>query len=148
MAITQAVCTTFKQELMTGLHNFTITTGNVFKIALFPSTATLDAATATYTAVAGNEITGTNYTAGGVTLTNVTPVTSGTGAYTDFGPTDPVWTTSTITNARGALIYNSTNGNRAVVVLDFGSDKSSSAGDFTVVMPAPALGTAIIRIAA
>src|SRR5262245_14043907 len=121
MAITQAVCNSFKTELMTGLHNFTLTTGNVFKIALFQSTATLSNATTAY--AASNEASGTGYSAGGNTLTNVTPTLSTNTAVTDFQ--DTTWTTSTIT-ARGALIYNSTNANRAVVVLDFGSDKSSS----------------------
>jgi hypothetical protein len=141
MAITNAFCNSLKSELMTGLHNFTITTGNVFKIALYTSAATMDATTTVYAAT--NEAAGTGYTAGGNTLTNVTPVLSAGTAYTDFN--DSLWTISTIT-ARGALIYNSTNGNRACAVLDFGADKISSAGDFTVVFPAPAAATAIIRI--
>ena len=145
MAITQAVCSSFKRELLVALHNFTLSTGNVFKLALFPNTATLDAATETYTAVSGSEVSGTGYSAGGNTLTNVTPTLSGTTALTDFDP-DTTWSTSTIT-ARGGLIYNFTNGNRGVVVLDFGSDKSSSAGDFTVIFPAATSGAAIIRIA-
>jgi hypothetical protein len=102
----------------------------------------LDSSTTTYTA--SNEVSGTGYTAGGNTLTNVSPVVSGTTAYTDFN--DSTWTTATIT-ARGAMIYNSTNGNRTAVILDFGSDKASSAGDFTIIFPAPAAATAIIRIA-
>jgi hypothetical protein len=142
MAITQAVATTFKQELMQGLHNFNTAGGNSFKIALYTSAATLDSSTTTYTA--SNEVSGTGYTAGGNTLTNVSPVVSGTTAYTDFN--DSTWTTATIT-ARGAMIYNSTNGNRTAVILDFGSDKASSAGDFTIIFPAPAAATAIIRIA-
>lgn len=142
MAITQAMCTSFKQELLQGLHNFTLSTGNVFNIALYTSSATLSAGTQTYTT--SNEVVGTGYTAGGLPLTNVTPTTSGTTAYTDFG--DAQWTTATIT-ARGALIYNTTNSNRAVVVLDFGSDKTSTAGTFTVVFPAFNATDAIIRIA-
>jgi len=142
MAITQAVCTSFKQELMQALHNFTTSTGNVFKIAMYTSAATLGASTTAYAAT--NEASGTAYTAGGNTLTNVTPVVSGTTAYTDFN--DTTWATSTVT-ARGALIYNSTNANRACVVLDFGSDKASSAGDFTIVFPTPDATNAIIRIA-
>lgn len=142
MAITQAVCTSFKQELMVGTHNFTVTTGDVFKIALYTSAATLGATTTAYSAT--NEASGTGYTAGGNTLTNVTPTTSGTTAFTDFA--DTTWTTATIT-ARGALIYNSTDSNRAVVVLDFGSDKTSTAGDFTIVFPTPDATNAIIRIA-
>jgi hypothetical protein len=144
MAITQAVATSFKVELMTGTHNFTTSTGNVFKIAMYLSTATLGATTTVYTT--SGEVTGTAYVAGGNTLTNVTPTNpSGTTAITDFA--DSTWSASTIANARGALIYNSTNGNKAVVVLDFGSDKSSSAGDFTVQFPVADVSNAIIRIA-
>lgn len=142
MAITQAVATSFKQELMVGTHNFTLTTGNVFKIALYTSSATLSAATTAYSAT--NEVSGTGYSAAGNTLTNVTPTTSGTTAFTDFA--DTTWSTSTIT-ARGALIYNSSASNKAVVVLDFGSDKSSSAGDFTIVFPTADATNAIIRVA-
>jgi hypothetical protein len=141
-AITQALCTSFKQELMQALHDFTASTGNVFKIALYTSAATLGAATTAYSST--NEVSGTGYTAGGAALTNVTPTTSGTTAYTDFA--DVSWASSTIT-ARGALIYNSTNANRAVCVLDFGADKSSSNGTFTVVFPTPDATNAIIRIA-
>ena len=142
MAITQAVATSFKSELMTALHNFTNGTGNAFKIALYTSAATLGATTTAYSAT--NEVAGTGYTAGGNTLVNVTPITSGTTAFTDFN--DTTWSTSTIT-ARGALIYNSTNSNRAVVVLDFGADKASTAGDFTIVFPTADATNAIIRIA-
>lgn len=142
MAITQAMCTSFKSELMQALHNFTTSTGNVFKIALYTSAANLDATTTAYTT--SSEVTGSGYTAGGNTLTNVTPTTSGTTAFTDFA--DTTWSTATIT-ARGALIYNSTNADRSVVVLDFGSDKTSTAGDFTIQFPAAAASTAIIRIA-
>lgn len=142
MAITQAVCTSFKQELMTGTHNFTNGSGNSFKIALYVSAATLGASTTAYTAT--NEVSGTGYTATGNTLTNVTPTTSGTTAYTDFA--DTTWSTSTIT-ARGAMIYNDTNADRAVVILDFGSDRSSSSGDFTIVFPTADASNAIIRIA-
>jgi len=142
MAITQALCSSFKTELATGLHNFTTSTGNVFKIALYTSAATLGASTTAYSAT--NEVSGTGYTAGGASLTNVTPVLSGTTAIIDFG--DASWTTATIT-ARGALIYNSTNSNRAVMVLDFGSDKTSTAGTFSVVFPAADASNAILRIA-
>jgi hypothetical protein len=142
MAITQAVCTSFKSELMTALHNFTASTGNAFKLALFTSAATLGASTTAYST--SNEVSGTGYTAGGNTLTNVTPTTSGTTALTDFA--DSTWSTSTIT-ARGGMIYNSTNSNRSVVILDFGSDKSSSAGDFTIIFPTADASNAIIRIA-
>lgn len=136
------MCTSFKVELMQALHNFTASTGNTFKIALYTNSASFTAATTAYTAT--NEVTGTGYTAGGNTLTNVTPTSSGTTAFTDFA--DTTWSSSTIT-ARGALIYNSTNSNRAVCVLDFGSDKSSSAGDFTIVFPTADATNAIIRIA-
>lgn len=142
MAITQAMCTSFKQEILQGVHNFTSTTGDVFKIALYTSTASLDATTTAYTAT--NEVSGTGYTAGGATLTSVTPTTSGTTAYVDFD--NAVWPSATLT-ARGALIYNSSKSNKAVAVLDFGSDKSSSAGDFTVIFPTADAANAIVRIA-
>jgi len=142
MAITQAMCTSFKQELLTGTHNFTNGTGDTFKIALFTSSATLDASTTAYSTT--NETSGTGYTAGGNTLTNVTPTTSGTTAFTDFA--DTTWSTASIT-ARGALIYNSTDSDKAVVVLDFGADKTSTAGDFTIQFPTADASNAIIRIA-
>ena len=143
MAITQAMCTSFKQELMVGTHDFTATTGSSFKIALYTSSATLGATTTAYSAT--NEVSGTVYTATGEALTNVTPTTSGTTALTDFA--DQTWASSTIT-ARGALIYNDTAaGDPAVLVLDFGADKTSTAGDFTVVFPAADASNAIIRIA-
>ena len=142
MAISQAMCTSFKQELLTGTHDFTNSTGDTFKIALFTSSATLGAATTAYTT--SNEVSGTGYTAGGNTLTNVTPSTSGTTAFTDFA--DTTWSSATIT-ARGALIYNSTDSDKAVVVLDFGSDKTSTNGDFTIQFPTADASNAIIRIA-
>jgi len=142
MAITQAMCTSFKQELLTGTHNFTNGTGDTFKIALFTSAATLGASTTAYSVT--NETSGTGYTAGGNTLTNVTPTTSGTTAFTDFA--DTTWSTASIT-ARGALIYNSTDSDKAVVVLDFGEDKTSTAGDFTIQFPTADASNAIIRIA-
>jgi hypothetical protein len=148
--ITQAMCTSFKQELLTATHNFTATTGNVFKIALFRATASLvgtyGAATTNYSDMTGNsdETSGTGYTAGGNTLTNVTPTTSGTTAFTDFA--DTTWTSASIT-ASGALIYNSSQSNKAVAVLSFGGDKTSTAGDFTIIFPAADASNAIIRIA-
>jgi hypothetical protein len=142
MAITQAMCTSFKVELLQGVHNFTASTGDVFKIALYTSSATLDATTTAYSAT--NEVSGTGYTAGGNTLTNVTPTSSGTTAFTDFA--DTTWSNSTIT-ARGALIYNSTDSDKAVCVLDFGTDKTSTSGSFTIVFPAATASDAIIRIA-
>ena len=142
MAISTAFCTSFKQGLMQGLHNFDNPGGHTFKIALYTSAATLGASTTAYSAT--NEITGTNYTAGGNTLAAVTPTTSGTTAFTDFA--DTTWSSSTIT-ANGALIYNSNSSNASTVVLAFGSDKSSSNGDFTIVFPLADASNAIIRIA-
>lgn len=143
MAITQAMCTSFKKELMTGTHDFTNSTGNTFKLALYTSSATLGASTTAYSAT--NEASGTGYSAGGGTLTNVTPTTSGTTALTDFS--DLTFSSATIT-ANGALIYNDTaSGDPAVVVLAFGGDKSSSAGDFTIQFPTADASNAIIRIA-
>lgn len=142
MAITQAMCTSFKVELLQGVHNFTASTGDTFKIALYTSSATLGAGTTAYTV--SNEVSGAGYSAGGNTLTNVTPTSSGTTAFTDFS--DTTWSASTIT-ARGALIYNSTDSDKAVCVLDFGGDKTSTAGDFTVVFPTADASNAIIRIA-
>jgi len=137
------MCTSFKKELMTATHDFTNSTGNTFKIALYDNSASFTAATTAYTAT--NEITGTGYTGGGGALTNVTPTSSGTTGYTDFA--DFTWSTATIT-ARGALIYNDTaSGNPTVVVLDFLSDKTSTAGDFKIVFPTDDASNAIIRIA-
>ena len=138
-----AMCTSFKQELLQGVHNFTASTGDTFKLALYTNSATFDATTTAYTAT--NEVSGTGYSAGGGTLTNVTPTTSSTTAFTDFA--NLTFSTATIT-ARGALIYNDTAaGDPSVVVLDFGADKTSTAGDFTIVFPADNASEAIIRIA-
>jgi hypothetical protein len=142
MAISQAMCTSFKQELLVGTHNFTTSTGDAFKLALYTSSATLGASTTAYTT--SNEVSGTGYTAGGGSLTNVTPTTSGTTALTDFA--DLTFSTATIT-ARGALIYNDDQSDKSVIVLDFGSDKTSTAGDFTIVFPTADASNAIIRIA-
>lgn len=142
MAISQAMCTSFKQELLQGIHNFTASTGDTFKIALFDSAATLGATTTAYST--SNEVSGTGYTAGGNTLTNITPTTSGTTAIADFA--DTTWSAATIT-ARGALIYNSSESNKAVAVLDFGGDKTSTNGDFQIVFPAATATDAIIRLA-
>lgn len=141
MAITQAICTSFKQELMEGLHDFNASGGNAYKIALYTSSATLDATTTLYSAT--NEISGTGYTAGGAALTNIDPTTSGTTAYFDFN--DVSWTSASFT-CRGALIYNSTNGNRAVCVLAFGGDQTVSSGTFTIQFPTADASNAIIRI--
>ena len=143
MAITQAMCTSFKKEILEAVHNFKNSGGNTFKIALNTSSASLGASTTAYTT--SNEVTGTNYTAKGNTLTNVDPSTSGTTALTDFA--DTTWSSSTIT-ARGAMIFNeSATGDTSVLVLDFGADKTSTAGDFTIAFPAADASNAIIRIA-
>ena len=138
------MCTSFKKELMTGTHNFTTSTGDVFKLALYTDSASFTAATTAYTAT--NEVGNSgSYAAGGGALTNVTPTTSGTTALTDFA--DLSFTSATIT-ARGALIYNSSAaGDPTVAVLDFGSDKTSTAGTFTIQFPAADSSNAIIRIA-
>ena len=143
MAITQAMCTSFKKELLEAKHNFLLSGGNTFKIALYTSSASLDASTTAYSAT--NEVSGTNYTAAGNTLTRVDPSSSGTTGFTDFA--DTTWSSSTIT-ARGAVIYNDTaSGDPSVIVLNFGADKSSSAGDFTITFPTADASDAIIRIA-
>jgi len=143
MAISQAMCTSFKVELLKGIHDFTNSTGSTFKIALYTSSATLDATTTAYSAT--NEVSGTGYTAKGNTLTNVTPTSSSITAYTDFA--DTTWSSATIT-ANGALIYNEdAAGDPAVAVLAFGGDKTSTNGDFTIQFPAADASNAIIRIA-
>ena len=141
MAIAQAMCTAFKQELMLGTHNFA-TNGNAFKLALYTSSATLGATTTAFTTT--GQASGTNYTSGGGTLTKVAPTSSGTTGFTDFS--DLTFNTATIT-ARGCMIYNDTNSDKSVATIDFGGDKTSTAGDFTIVFPAAAASTAIIRIA-
>jgi hypothetical protein len=142
MAISQAMCTSFKQELLVGTHNFTASSGNTFKLALYTSDASLGAGTTAYTS--SNEASGTNYTATGAALTSVTPTTSGTTAICDFS--DLTFSNVSIT-ARGALIYNDTQSDKAVCVLDFGADKTASSGDFTIVFPTADASNAIIRIA-
>jgi hypothetical protein len=143
MAITQAMCTSFKKEILEAKHNFLLSGGSTFKIPLYTSSASLGAATAAYTTSA--EVSGTNYTAKGNSLTRIDPSTSGTTALTDFA--DTTWSSSTIT-ARGALIFNEdATGDTSVLVLDFGADKSSSSGDFTIQFPAADASNAIIRIA-
>lgn len=140
------MCTSFKQELLQGDHDFG-TSGHTFKLAMYTNSASFTAATTDYTTT--NEVTGTGYTAGGGTLTNVAPSTSGTTALTDFS--DLTFSTATVT-ARGAIIYNTTTDGGssttdAVVVLDFGGDKTSTAGDFTIQFPTADASNAIIRIA-
>jgi len=155
--MTQAMCTSFKAELMLAVHDFRATGGDTFKLALYTSSADLNANTTAYTT--SNEVTGTNYTAGGGTLTRLGVVTSNNTASTGVGFTDfsdLTFANATIT-ARGALIYNNTPSansnanttltNAAVCALDFGSDKTSTDGDFTIVFPTATNTTAIIRIA-
>jgi hypothetical protein len=136
------MCTSFKQEVLEALHDFNVSGGSTFKIALYTSSADLGAATTAYSAT--NEVSGTGYTAGGNTLTNIDPVTSGTTGFADFA--DTTWTDATIT-AAGALIYNSSQSNRAVAVLSFGGDKTSTNGDFVIQFPVADASNAIIRIA-
>jgi len=143
MAISQSMCTSFKSELLTAEHDFTNSTGDTFRIALYTSSATLDASTTAYSST--NEVSGTGYTAKGNALTNVTPTTSSTTAYTDFA--DSTWSSATIT-ANGALIYNDDHASDAAVcVLAFGGDKTSTNGDFTIQFPTADASNAIIRIA-
>ena len=146
MAITSAVCTSFKVELLKGVHNFTATTGNTFKIALYTSSATLGASTTAFSS--SNEITnssGTAYTSGGATLTSVTPAASSTTAVCDFS--DVSYTDASFT-ANGALIYtDSASGDPACVVVAFGSDKTVSSGTFTIQFPTADATNAIIRLA-
>tara|TARA_R110002012_G_scaffold316490_2_gene531539 strand:+ start:5199 stop:5633 length:435 start_codon:yes stop_codon:yes gene_type:complete len=137
------MCTSFKKELLEAVHNFKNSGGNTFKLAMYTNSASFTAATTAYTT--SNEVSGTGYTAGGGTLTRVDPTTSSTTALTDFS--DLTFSSSSLT-ARGALIYNdSASGDPTVVVLDFGADKTSSSGDFTIVFPAADASNAIIRIA-
>lgn len=141
------MCTSFKDQLLEAVHDFRSSDGDVFKIALYSSAATLDATTTAYTS--SNEVANSGtYSAGGGTLTNISPTTSGTTAFTDF---DDISFTSATINARGALIYNSTPThtytNPSVAVLDFGGDKISTAGTFTIQFPTADASNAIIRIA-
>jgi len=138
------MCTSFKVELMQAVHNFTNGTGNTFKLALYDNSASFTAATTAYTS--SNEVANSGtYSAGGGTLTNITPTSSGTTAFTDFA--DLSFTSATIT-AYGAMIYNDTPvSNPSVCILDFGGAKTSTAGTFTIVFPAATASDAIIRIA-
>lgn len=139
MAITQSIPTSFKAELPAGIHVFGT---DAFYIALYTSSASLDASTTVYSAT--NEVVGTGYTAGGAALTAAAPTSSGTTAILDFS--DVSWTTATIT-ARGALIYNSSKSNKAVLVLDFGTDRIVTSGTFSITFPTPDSSNAIIRLA-
>jgi hypothetical protein len=142
MAITQSICSSFKQQLFEGVHDFEVG-GDTFYLALYTSAATLAATTTVYTA--SNEVssTGTNYPAGGGALTNLGVSLSGTTAFIDFA--DLTFPNVTLT-ARGCLIYNSTEANKSVAVFDFGSDKTATDGDFTVIFPTPDASTAVIRL--
>jgi len=143
MAISTAMSTSFKKELLEAKHNFLASGGNSFKLALYTSSATLGAATTAYSAT--NETSGTGYSAGGAALTNINPASSGTTGFTDFD--DLTFSSSTIT-ANGALIYNDTaSGDPAVCSLAFGGDKTSTSGDFTIQFPTADASNAIIRIA-
>lgn len=143
MAITQSLATSFKVQLLQGAQNFTSPGGNTYKMALYTSSATLGPTTTAYTT--SNETTGTGYTAGGNTLTvSVSPTSGGTTAFISFNDTS--WPNASFT-ARGALIYNSSNGNSAVAIFDFGSDKTVLNGTFTIQFPTADATNAVIRIA-
>lgn len=146
MAITQAFCTSAKVGLLKKLYNFTVAT-DVMKLALFRAQAsisgTFGAGTTNYSDMGADEASGTNYVAGGSSLTNVTPVSSGTTAYCDFA--DLVFSTVTITTS-GCLIYDSTASNAAIGVFNFGGDKTATAGDLTIIFPTPDASNAIIRL--
>lgn len=150
ITVTTAMPTSFKVELLKGLHDFTASTGDTFKIALLKSaaagTGTYGAASTNYSDITGNsdEAGGTGYTAGGNTLTNVTPTADGTTAITDFS--DTTWSSASFTTC-GAMIYNTNNSNSACAVLSFGGDQTVSSGDLQIQFPAAAASTAIIRIA-
>tara|TARA_R100001244_G_scaffold61909_1_gene51790 strand:- start:99 stop:524 length:426 start_codon:yes stop_codon:yes gene_type:complete len=141
MATTSAICNSFKQEILVEGHNLTNGSDSI-KLALYTSSATLGAGTTVY--VTTGQASGTNYSAGGAALTNVTPALSGSVAVCDFA--DLTFGTLTLT-ARSCLLYNSTNSNKAICAIDFGADKTSTAGDFTIVFPSASSAAAIIRLA-
>jgi hypothetical protein len=147
MAITQAMCTSFKVELMTATHNFTASTGNTFKLALFRAQAsivgTFGAGTTNYSDMGADQASGTNYSAGGSNLTNITPTSSGTTALTDFA--DLTFSNVTLTTS-GCLIYNSSASDKAVAVFNFGGDKTATAGDLTIIFPTADASNAVIRL--
>jgi hypothetical protein len=143
MAITQAICSSFKQQLFEGIHDFDAVGGDTFYLALYTSAASLDAATTAYTTSGEVSSVGTNYPAGGGALTSLGVSLSGTTAFLDFN--DLTFPNVTLT-ARGCLIYNQTEANKGVAVFDFGSDKTATDGDFTVIFPAPTSTTAVIRL--
>ena len=141
MAIVQTMCTSFKAEVAQALHNFTTGTGNVFKLALYVATANLGADTTVYTST--GEASGTNYTAGGIALTNITPLAANGTGYWSFD--DATFSNVTLTCA-GALIYNSTNGNRAVCVLNFGQTITKTAANLVVTFPPMGATDSVLRI--
>ena len=141
MAIVQTMCTSFKAEVAQGLHNFTRTTGNVFKLALYVATANLNADTTVYTST--GEASGTNYTAGGIALTNITPLAANGTGYWSFQ--NATFSDVTLTCA-GALIYNSTNGNRAVCVLNFGQTITKTSSDLVITFPPMGATDSVLRI--
>ena len=145
MAITSAICNSFKQEILVGTHDFTASSGDTFKLALYTSSATLGAGTTAYATT--NEITNTSgsaYSAGGKSLTSVTPVLDSSTAVCDFS--DISWTSASFT-ANGCLIYNSSQSNKAVCVIAFGSDKTATNGTFQIQFPTADASNAIIRLA-
>lgn len=148
MAISQAMCTSFKVELLKGVHDFTNGTGDTFKLALFRAQAsivgTFGAGTTNYSEMGADEASGTNYSAGGSALTNVNPSASGTTAITDFN--DLTFSNVTITTS-GCLIYNDTEGDKSVGVFSFGGDKTATAGDLTIIFPTADASNAVIRLA-
>jgi hypothetical protein len=138
--MSQVVCNSFKVELFRAIHDFTASTGDTFKVALYTSASTIGAATTVYTAT--DEAVGTGYTAGGAALASVTPTLNGNTCVVDFA--DVTISTVTLTY-RKALIYNSTKANRAVAVFDFGSDRVISGGNLIIQMPVPDPSSAILR---
>ena len=142
MAISSALTKSLKKELLEAVHNFKLSGGDTFKLALYTSSATLGATTTAFTTT--GQSSGTNYTSGGANLTRIDPTSSGTTAFTDFA--DLTFGTASVT-ARGCMIYNSSDSNKSVAVIDFGGDKTSSAGDFTIQFPTASSSAAIIRIA-
>ncbi|MDQ5916530.1 MAG: hypothetical protein QG584_2424 [Pseudomonadota bacterium] len=148
MAISTAMCTSFKKELLKAIHNFSQTGGDTFKIALIKvsPTGTYGTASTNYSNITGNsdEVSGAGYTAGGATLTNVEPTTTGTTAFTDFSP-DPTWTSASFSTS-GCMIYNSTDSGAACSVHDFGGTQTVTSGTFTAVMPVADASNAILRI--
>ena len=143
MSITQAMCTSFKSELLQAKHNFLLSGGDTFRLALYTSSATMSASTTAYST--NQEASGTNYTAKGDSLTRIDPTTTGTTAFTDFA--DLTFGTAPIP-ARGCMIFNdSASGDPSVAVFDFGGDKTSTAGSFTITFPTADASNAVIRIA-